>query len=57
MLAGRDTIVAMLENKKRFWMLIAFAVVGGTLAFFLFGNAGFVYVSAFVASLSFVVLH
>jgi len=47
----------MLENKKCFWMLIAFAVVGGTLAFFLFGNAGFVYVSAFVASLSFVVLH
>jgi hypothetical protein len=55
--AGYDKIAAMPENKKRFWMMISFAVVGGTMAFLLFGNAGFFYVSAFVAAMSFVVLH
>ncbi len=46
----------MLEIDRRFLMLALFAVVGGALAFLLFGSVGFVYVSAFVTSLSLVVL-
>lgn len=49
-------MAAMTQSNRRFLMLVSFAVLGGLLAFVLFGSSGLVYVSGFVIAMSIAVL-